>query len=81
MTDKTQDQIASIMLQHGTPKQQKEALEYCKIDSIKPTCKWCGSIEIYHIFECHTCNMIHRQVALNPRAALKIALAILGITL
>lgn len=31
----TQDQIASVMLQHGTPKQQAEALRYCGIEPVK----------------------------------------------
>ena len=32
MNKQTQDQIASVMLQFGTPKQQKEALLYCGIE-------------------------------------------------
>jgi hypothetical protein len=31
---KTKDQIANVMLQCGTPKQQKESIEYCTIKTI-----------------------------------------------
>ena len=31
MSNQTRDQIAAIMLQYGTPEQQKEAIEYCSI--------------------------------------------------
>ena len=34
MNDQTKDQIASVMLQHGTPEQQKEALLYCGGDLV-----------------------------------------------
>ena len=34
MNDQTKDQIASVMLQHGTPEQQKEALLYCGVSMV-----------------------------------------------
>jgi hypothetical protein len=33
----TKDQIAKVMLLHGTPAQVREALEYCGIKPLKPT--------------------------------------------